>query len=217
MIRLQPFPQRQDVGAWTLLALNCSSGFRKCKFSPCQKHCFSCFYLALFSQGSVESRSVSASCVCSAFGQVAKLVSVELWKWVWTPLGHLSRGYALRARAHFAQVLNSTSWEWCCDLEVSSLNYSTLILLFSFLLNDVNENKVVEAALISFVDFILKILEFSAFMCWFYDVSFKTVFCIWESDKSHLRFHNIKWGIIQYWKYVKWNGERHQHNTIMTH
>lgn len=89
-------------------------------------------------------------------------------------------------------------------------------MLFSFALNDVIEN-IVEVALISSVDLIFEVLEFSAVACWFYNVSFKTAFCIWESDKSHLRFHSIKWGIIQYWKYVKWNGERHHHNTIMTH
>jgi len=55
-----------------------------------------------------------------------------------------------------------------CDLGVSSLNNSTLILLFSFPLNDVIENQVAEGALVSFVDLILKILEFSALVCWFF-------------------------------------------------
>lgn len=91
-------------------------------------------------------------------------------------------------------------------------------MLLGFPLNNVIENKVIiKEPLISFVDLILKILEFFALACWSYDISLKTMSCIWESGESHLRFRNVKWGIIQYWKYVKWNSERHQHNTIMTH
>lgn len=49
---------------------------------------------------------------------------------------------------------------------MSSLNYSTLIMLLGFPLNNVIENKVIiKEPLISFVDLILKILEFFALAC----------------------------------------------------
>lgn len=134
----------------------------------------------------------------------------------WMQLGRLSWVSAARTAVHFAQPFNGTTQLWSCGLGKSSLNYSTLISLSTFSLNDVIENKVVEGTLIPFVNLIFKILEFPALVYWFDGGSLKSVSCIWEGGKSHLRFHNIKWGIIQCWKYVKWSSERHQHNTIMT-
>lgn len=85
----------------------------------------------------------------------------------WMQVGHLSCVSVAGTAVHFAQPFNGITQLWSCGLEKSSLNYSALISLSTFSLNDVIENKVVEGTLIPFVNLILKILEFPALAYWF--------------------------------------------------
>lgn len=146
MIRLRLFLQRQDVGAQTLLASNCSLGFMKCKYSPSKPRCFSWFQLSLFSPGSADCKSSTLLCAFSFLpvcevgpSRVEKVVPAVAGTVV---LGDLQPGYQLVL--HWLVI--GTIWVCCCDLEVRSLNFCTPVLLFSFTFNNVIENKVVEGA-----------------------------------------------------------------------
>ena len=167
MIRFRLFLQRQDVGVQALLASNCSLGFMKCKYSPSQPCCFTWFQSSLFSPGSADCESATTLPLCAfSFRTVCEVDPSWVEKVVLAVartvvLGDQQPGHQLVL--HWLVI--GTIWECCCDLEVSSLNSCTPVLLFSFTFNNIFESKVVEGALISLINLIKKILEYSAFVC----------------------------------------------------
>lgn len=109
----------------------------------------------------------------SPFCQFAKLVcrveKVDPAVTGMVVLGDLQPGYQLVL--HWLVI--GTILVCCCDLEVSSLNSCTPVLLFSFTFNNVIENKVVEGALISLINLIQKIWSILPLCVEYYEVSFK--------------------------------------------
>lgn len=152
MICVRLLLQRHDAGAYSLLALNCSSGFVKCESPPeplftqrvQPRFCCACVLLLADVQN-----------CCGSGVRVAPGCSQGV-----SP-GNLQQGCQLV----WHRLQMGTVQERPCELEVSYLNYSTPVLLFSFPLDDVIEMKVVEGGLIYFINLILKILEFAVLVC----------------------------------------------------